>query len=41
MTLFPLWLMKFFVYGGLLLCSAGVVLLTVLFVIDTTKKRIW
>lgn len=41
MTLFPLWLLKVLVFGGLIMCSAGVVLLIVFLVIDTKQKRIW
>lgn len=39
--MFPVWLLKFLVYGGLLLCSAGVLALLAFLVIDLKRKNIW
>ncbi|QDV68224.1 hypothetical protein Poly24_19330 [Rosistilla carotiformis] len=39
--IFSVWFLKVIVYGGLLLCAAGAVLLIVFLVCDSLKKRIW
>jgi hypothetical protein len=41
MVLFPLWLLKTLVIGGLVLCTAGVVTLLVFLIIDSKDKQIW
>ncbi|QDV12013.1 hypothetical protein CA51_18890 [Rosistilla oblonga] len=39
--MFPIWFLKLIVFGGLLLCAAGAVLLIVFLICDSRKNRIW
>lgn len=39
--MFPLWLLKALVFGGLGLCTIGVVILLTLLYLDSKDKRIW
>ena len=41
MTLFPLWLLRFLIYGSLVLCAVGIFGLLVLFLIDMKRRRLW
>lgn len=41
MVIFPLWLLKCLVIGGLVLCGAGAAALIVFLVFDSRHKRIW
>lgn len=41
MLIFPLWLFKLLIIGGLVLCGMGAAALILLLLIDTRAKRIW
>lgn len=41
MLMFPLWLLKLLVYGGLTLCTFGVLLLLTFLVFDSRGRKIW
>lgn len=38
---FPLWLVRFLVYGSLGLCVVGTITLLILLFIDIYKRRMW
>ena len=41
MLIFPLWLLKILVIGGLVLCGAGAAALVVFWWMDLKNKQIW
>lgn len=41
MVIFPLWLLKTLVIGGLVLCGAGAAALILFLIADSRQKRIW
>ncbi|TWT61387.1 hypothetical protein Pan54_21230 [Rubinisphaera italica] len=41
MILFPLWFLQLIVFGGLFLCTLGVIGLLTFFIIDSKQNNIW